>query len=216
MNKKQEKKLLQLRAGNRDEWFAGSKLRESITEQSLGSLSLPTGRIVAADPLCLYDTDPFEKRMMPGSYPVWLYIHHIDDDCRVAFAEIRFSEAAPVRFEMALTWRQTEEELADGEYFGYGVDSGVGSFMDTEACSALVRLTNIEDGIPPELDELLEESYIDTYSAGNFALPESDYNAAIFSTGFGDGCYPSFWGYDEEGEVCCLITDFMTVEDEAL
>ncbi|KDE29061.1 hypothetical protein BA81_01175 [Bacillus safensis FO-36b] len=30
----------------------------------------------------------------------------------------------------------------------------------------------------------------------------------MFTTGFGDGMYPSFWGLDGSGEPACLVTDF--------
>lgn len=35
---------------------------------------------------------------------------------------------------------------------------------------------------------------------------------AMFSSGWGDESYPSFWGYDENGEVACLVTDFLVTE----
>ncbi|WP_317615143.1 MULTISPECIES: DUF4241 domain-containing protein [Bacillus] len=35
---------------------------------------------------------------------------------------------------------------------------------------------------------------------------------AMFTTGFGDGMYPSFWGLDENGEPACLVTDFLIMD----
>ncbi|MCY7694917.1 DUF4241 domain-containing protein [Bacillus altitudinis] len=35
---------------------------------------------------------------------------------------------------------------------------------------------------------------------------------AMFTTGFGDGMYPSFWGLDENGELACLVTDFLIMD----
>ncbi|PRS80614.1 hypothetical protein C6348_08240 [Bacillus sp. YBWC18] len=35
----------------------------------------------------------------------------------------------------------------------------------------------------------------------------------MFTTGFGDGMYPSFWGLDDEnGEPACLVTDFLIMD----
>lgn len=39
-------------------------------------------------------------------------------------------------------------------------------------------------------------------------FPDGWRNAAVFQTGYGDGDYPSFWGYDSEGAICRLTTDF--------
>ncbi|PRS67378.1 hypothetical protein C6347_14900 [Bacillus sp. NMTD17] len=36
----------------------------------------------------------------------------------------------------------------------------------------------------------------------------------MFTTGFGDGMYPSFWGLDENGEPACLVTDFLIMDYE--
>ncbi|MBL7241699.1 DUF4241 domain-containing protein [Bacillus altitudinis] len=35
---------------------------------------------------------------------------------------------------------------------------------------------------------------------------------AIFTTGFGDGMYPSFWGLDGNGKPTCLVTDFLIMD----
>jgi Protein of unknown function (DUF4241) len=34
----------------------------------------------------------------------------------------------------------------------------------------------------------------------------------IFSSGFGDGYYASYFGYDGEGELVALMTDFLVVD----
>lgn len=212
---RQIKKLKTLRLGESNKFFKKSNLHEKIVEQPLGLLNLPTGKIVANDPLCFFETIPFEKPVAPGNYPVILYIHHIEDDRRVAFAEIRFTENLPYRFELALKERENAEELSEDDYYGYGVDSGTGGFMDKLTCDEFVSLLEtLEDGMLPELEEALNASYIDTYSTVNYKLPGQEHNLVVFSSGFGDGCYSSYWGYDEYDKLCCLITDFKTIENK--
>jgi Protein of unknown function (DUF4241) len=43
-------------------------------------------------------------------------------------------------------------------------------------------------------------------------LPLGDVNAAMFHSGWGDGFYSSWFGFDAEGKVAALLTDFNTIE----
>lgn len=205
--------MIALRKGNTAEFFQNSKYNESIEVEELGMLNLPTGKIIANDPLVSYQDTPFIDSVASGSYPVYVYIHNIGDDKRVSFAEIRFSDALPVRFEIALAEGETDEDvknLGEEQFLGYGVDSGTGAFMDMATYKIL---ENAEDGFEA-LDDELENSYVDTYSTANVAFPNTENNIVAFSSGFGDGAYPSYWGFDEAGNRSCLITDFITIDTD--
>lgn len=206
-------RLLMLLKNDTERFFVDSKFDEHIVIQELGELNLPTGKIVACDPLVAPETPPFSGQVKGGKYPVTLYIHCIDDDKRVGFAKLSFSEKLPSRFELAVSEGQNLEELDKGEFYGYGVDSGTGGFMDEKTAASLAELMDrSEDYCVPGLDEMLEDSYVYTYSTANYTLPGTELNLAAFSSGFGDGAYPTYWGLDDEDNVCCLITDFQTVD----
>lgn len=190
------------------------KPSEAIRRQDLGMLLLPTGRVAANDPCCFFEKEPFTRTVAPGEYPVRLFILETSDDKRVAFAAVCFSEHVPQQFEPALTGGQDPSGLAGDEFFGYGVDSGTGAFMDASACDVYEALLGqSEDSIYPPLDKALDESYVYTYSVANVPLPESGCNIVAFSSGWGDGSYPSYWGLDGQGEICCLVTDFLIIGD---
>lgn len=204
-----QKLLHALRAGGIEKFFAGNGVNYSLAAQPLGELFLPTGAIVANDPLCMFETAPFQKTVEPGRYQVILYILNINTDKRVAFSELRFKDSMPVRFELAIKEGQDISQLGEDEFFGYGVDSGTGSFMDAAACLQMMELfKQDETGALPFLENPLNESYIYTYSAANVLIPGQNVNVAAFSTGYGDGAYPSYWGIDDKNRICCLITDF--------
>lgn len=210
----QKEIMIALRTGDIDKFL--EKLPDDITirEQSLGKINLPTGKIIANDPVCNFQKDPFERTVAPGEYPVMLYMAHIESDQRVAFAEIRFTEELPADFEIATIAGDDISKLGDDDFFGYGVDSGTGGFMDETVCGELEELHNqADDYIFKPLDDALEESYVPTYDTANVCLPDSELNVVAFSSGFGDGTYPSFWGFDKNGELCSLITDFMVIDD---
>lgn len=205
--------MIALRTGETDKFLNKHNSKELIREQPLGKINLPTGKIVANDPCCLFQKEPFVRTVAPGEYPVMLYVIHINDDQRVAFAEIRFTEELPVDFELALTENDDMNKLGEDDFFGYGVDSGTGGFMDEIICGELEKLIDASDDYMFEpLETALEESYVTTYSVANVCLPESTHNVAAFSSGYGDGTYPSYWGFDKNGRICCLITDFMLID----
>src|SRR5689334_21256244 len=105
-----------------------------LTELVIGELNLPTGKIVAGDPFFIYNEKPFKIQVAPGQYPVSILIHTVEEDHhRVAFARIKFSDNTATRWTLALTEDITDEQvrkLKKGEFFGYGVDAGLGCFAD--------------------------------------------------------------------------------------
>ena len=68
-------------------------------------------------------------------------------------------------------------------------------------------------------DDLLAESYEKSpryqREGGdwlNWTVPGTDLSFPIFSSGWGDGVYPCYFGYDAEGRVCGLYIHFIDIE----
>ena len=106
------------------------------------------------------------------------------------------------------------------EFFGYPVDAGMGCFMDTDAQKLLLEadqalstqlgdeyVSYYDDGIGKEMTENNQLSWLEHRPDKN-----QQNNVAVFQAGYGDGVYPSFWGFDSSGQVVCLITDFLVLE----
>ena len=127
----------------------------------------------------------------------------------MAFAEIRFTENKPVRFLLARTPGNQDTELAPGEFVGYGVDSGTGCFADARMAEYQQSLEEEEqEAFIDELTDLLMESDPGAYSALDYSPEGAPANLVALSSGEGDGGYGSYWGFDENGVLCCLLTDF--------
>jgi len=174
-----------------------------------GDLVLPTGQIVACDPIVCPETQPFTVRASPGSYPVLLSIAHIETDQRVAAAMVRFSDRQPVRWDMALLPDEDVNELDSDAIFGYDVDSGEGCFMDVRAARVLVRKRSRDNDFFSRLMDEMRETYVPTWSWLNKVLDAgTGANLVTFSTGCGDGRYASYFGYTAKGKLVCLVTDF--------
>ena len=49
----------------------------------------------------------------------------------------------------------------------------------------------------------------------NWTIPGTPYNIPIFASGWGDGVYPCYFGYDQEGNVCGVYILFFDVAKDA-
>jgi hypothetical protein len=205
-----------LRAFEDSEIEVGGGERIPVSLHPIGELELPTGFVVACDPLVFPESDPFTRALPPGRYPVELAVVRFPSgDERVAFARLLIASEPPVAWELALTAGQEIATLREGEIFGYGVDAGLGCFMDATSVPLLLEAMDLlESGSGANYwDDLLKAemspNHRDTWDwvlhRPDRSRPE---NVAIFHSGWGDGIYPSFWGLDAEGAPVCLITDF--------
>ncbi|HEY8598718.1 MAG TPA: DUF4241 domain-containing protein [Thermomicrobiales bacterium] len=197
-----------VRGGSAD---AGGGTRVTLTHQQIADLVAPSGSIIACDPLEATGTVPFAIPVPPGRYPVLLCIAHFvaQADQRVAASIVQFGHRPPIRWELAVGRELAGRTLPAGERFGYGVDSGLGCFMDSVAAQAFMALQDTDDDCLEELGEKLEETHVPTWGwATVVADVTSGANVVCFHAGWGDGFYSSYLGLDETGGIACLLTDF--------
>ncbi|WP_095202698.1 DUF4241 domain-containing protein [Mesorhizobium carmichaelinearum] len=176
--------------------------KREITAITIGELELPTGEIVACDPLITGLGRPaFSRKVRPGRYPVTM----LQAQGRIAAAVLRFSPGLPVRWELA-TFVRDRPQAYKSQFFEFIVDDAVASFMDK---SFLTLMTNQE-----ELDDYLADvaCSLDRFGMDN-PIDGNPLNVAMFDTGFGDGGYRSFWGLNAIGEPLLLMTDFEVLEN---
>lgn len=181
----------------------------------VGDLAVPTGRIVACDMLVFPETRPFVRTVTPGTYQVELAIARVSDsDERCAAARLVINDRPTVRWEPALI--DGDPPLGPGRVPIYGVDTGLGSFMDV-ACRdtllvamapARIKVSYYDDLLYKELDR--KRPTVDWTL--HVPDPASPHNVAIFSSGWGDGGYVTHVGLDADDRVTCFMTDFQIVE----
>ena len=183
-----------------------------LKHRAVGDLLLPSGKLVASDPLVCPEADSFELGLPKGAFPVVLSVAILKTDQRVAFATIRFRPTAPVAWDMMTCDGQDASKLEPDHFFGYGVDSGTGCFMDAKAGKELQRLMDKNPDFYEVLVAEMEKTYVHTWSWINYKLGNGDQNLLAFSSGFGDGAYATYAGFDSESEVCVVVTDFGVIE----
>jgi hypothetical protein len=186
--------------------------------REIGQLVVTSGALAASDPFVSPDPPPFTQAIPAGRYPVSVAIARFGEseerDERVAFAQIELSHSPVHSWTMALTEGQDPAALEHDGFFGYGVDAGTGCFMDLVAGQLLAKRMDRDDEYFNVIIDEMERTYRDTRSWLDWRpSPEHDANIICFSSGWGDGHYPSFFGFCSEGHLCALLTDFLILSD---
>lgn len=187
----------------------------------LGAVRLSSGRVILSDPFLMSSHDvPLTVRFSPGDYPVDLAVADTGaGGHRIALARLVISSRPPVRWEMAVTEGQDPAALKEDEQFGYGVDAGTGAFVDAAVPAWLARTYPPSD--PASYMAVVEDWQTRGEDQGprlgipyGFALiePLGPGGAAMFSSGWGDGFYASWIGYDAQDEVAVIVTDFQVLK----
>jgi hypothetical protein len=181
----------------------------------LGPVVLPTGEIVACDPLVPHTT-AFVDRVAPGRYPLraWIAAMHKDGvqpQRRIAALQLVVSDEPAVSWTMAALPGQDVASLDADGYFGYGVDAGTGTLADRVAIEALnewdydrVEAAFIAAQIPDDPIEAVASAVVDEPTAAN---------VYVVGSGWGDGVYATYVGWTAGGAVSSFVTDFQVLPD---
>ncbi|MFI9384159.1 DUF4241 domain-containing protein [Kutzneria sp. NPDC052558] len=173
-----------------------------------GQLVMPSGRLAAHDPGWLEFTDglePFEATIDPGSYPVELSVLRSASGHGTTIAVRLIVRDEPVvNWELALRPGQDPLLLPDGEFYGFGVDAGMGCLFDFAALSGLQKV--VADA---------EDELVDTPTDGAFTAtdPESGATLIAYLSGYGDGAYPTWIGRTAGGDIACFVSDMLVLDE---
>ena len=195
----------------------------------IGTVHFPTGQIFACDPLVeLEDTPPFIQTIPAGTYPVKICVVPSEKyGDRYACVKVEVSQEKPVRYELGMTGsEELDAAIGDDDYFGFGVDAGMGCVADIQTQAAFKAYWTKRLEETPDIDpyndlfcDLLEENAKahpkyqgDCGDWLNWTVPDTDCNLPIFASGWGDGYYPVYFGYDTKGEVCAVYVRFIDIE----
>ncbi|GAB3334080.1 DUF4241 domain-containing protein [Hymenobacter humi] len=173
----------------------------SFRVDEIGKLKIESGQIIACDPIAMHDGVAFSQKFPIGQFAVQLALARWDNDERVAFSRILFSNKAVVRWDPALEPGQNPVSMKDSTIYCYGVDGGSGIFIDKNANRTFAAKSQQDWEYV-----FLKKAELNGFKG--FVHDFDQHNLATFPTGFGDGCYATYIGYDVKGEVCRLVTDF--------
>lgn len=196
--------------------FVENPLLESF---EVGKIYLSSGKLVACDPLITNDMLPFSTEFPKGSFSVLLHKER-ESNC-VAYAEIIFSNSEISNWKLATTAGQNVKDLVSGEIFGYPVESGMGCLMDVDTQHSL---NNLEQKLYHSkgadfmgiYEEFFHEHFFDENGAIDqyaFLKPSEEHPGTIFAfeTGYGEGFYASYIGYDKDSSPVKIVTEFIEI-----
>lgn len=227
----EQKKGLLVPEADLHQYFTAQEIAGHKLERlSMGTISFPSGEVLVRDPLVYLDTDrdavAYWKTVPTGVFPLTASVVIREDDCaRYAAVRVAFSDAVPVRFEEALLGNEDLEGVAAGEFFGFNVDAGLATIVDLEVARAYTAFAkawadehpdqNIYDDFFAEIFQRSYEEHPNHQRSGgdwiNWTIPGTDFNLPMFQSGFGDGAYPVYFGYDANQQICQMVIQFIDI-----
>ncbi len=226
MQKWQEVKDLLVCPADLESYFTSDEiLGQKMETMSIGNVSLPSGKVVVRDPLVYLSADekPYLVQAPKGNFPVTVAVAKSEEwGERYAVVKVEFTKEKPVVYREALIGIEELEGVTADDYFGFPVDAGLGCIADVEALPYFDKYLselNVDNVYDDYFAGLFAQSYRENpknqREAGdwiNWTVPNTDYQIPMFASGFGDGSYPVYFGYDADHEICRLYIQFIDIE----
>lgn len=203
-----------------------------LAVMDIGPCSLPSGKVLVRDPLCYLDDreeQPYFCAVPAGIYHTEICVVKPDGDgdcARYAAVRLRFSDLPALRFYEALIGHENLAGFEDESYFGFNVDAGLGCICDQVLHGAYCDFSENWSKEHPDgnlYDDYFAALFDKNFKASpeyqrregdwlNWRIPGTEYHLPIFQSGFGDGTYPVYWGYDMYGDICQLVVQFIDIQ----
>lgn len=191
----------------------------------VGNVSLPSGKVVVRDPLVFLNAkeQPYFTEAPKGNFPVKIAVVKSEDwGDRYAAVKVKFTDQKPVRYQEALIGNENLEGVKEDDFFGFFVDAGLGCIADADALADFdkfivsLNVDNVYDDYFAELFARSYQEHPNNQREGgdwiSWTIPNTNYQIPMFASGFGDGSYPVYFGYDASGEICGLYIQFIDIE----
>jgi hypothetical protein len=200
-----------------DRWFATAAAagRPDTPYSGLsldaGWLYLPSGRLMALEPLAVPDPDKwaFVQAVPAARYPV--HVLNENDTDRVAAVRLVVRDEPAATWEMALPPGRDVGDLGEDGFYGFAVDGGLACYTDPRTMLALDSL-EIPDSDGESWFEILSMDMGDSpVPLVTLTDPGQDEAPVVvgFRTGDGDGRYPTWAGRNSDGDITCFASDFL-------
>lgn len=190
-----------------------------------GEIDCPTGRIITADPLCYLPANKYcpelNVSIPAGTYPVEVSICRNElTGIRMCSARLKIKDSKAVKY--VLSKPTKESAIATGKegiLSGFPVEAGMMTICDVQTAKEYREFLDAWYQQNPDgnhYDDYFASYFAQSYEklpayqreGGDFiewVNPDTKHKMVMIASGFGDGFYQSFWGYDKEDEICELL-----------
>lgn len=202
--------------------FVKSDARFYLT---IGKVDCPTGKIVVADPLAYLPSNKYSPvlaiQVPAGEYPVDVSICRSDEiGLRMCTVRLKIKETEAVSYKLAEPTAESAAFIAkDGIVSGFPVDAGMISLCDEQVAKEYREFIDAWYKEHPDgnhYDDYFAAQFKGSYEklpqyqrdGGDFIEwenPKTKNRLVMIASGFGDGFYQSYWGYDAANTICELI-----------
>lgn len=168
--------------------------RFALITSTIGHLEIRSQRLMVGDPVILHDLAPLALPIPNGDHPIDLVQlvnpKHIGHRMN-ALIRLRLNDDPPENWKFASTdsLLMDTADVRSDNFHGFSVDAGSALLFDARHQKRLLDL---------DFDRLWTDS--------------TNVNPDVFSFSTnGDGRFPAYWGFNEQGEPCQLIIDLLVV-----
>ncbi|MDR0558824.1 MAG: DUF4241 domain-containing protein [Prevotellaceae bacterium] len=213
-----------------DEYFTKNEIcGKKIHLISMGNVYFPTGNIMVLDPLVGVTRGeiPFFTKVPTGVFPLTTAVVEIDKNFfRYAAVKVSFNDNRAEYLTEALHGNEDIDNLADDSFFGFAVDAGLGTIIDVKTRDAYCDFIEKWENENPDgntYDDLFAKEFEKNYRENpeyqrkggdwiNYKIPGTDLAIPMFQSGWGDGIYPVYFGYDRNNNICQILIEFIDIE----
>ncbi len=188
-----------------------------LTPERVSSLHLPSGKLVACDPLSMPETEPYLDDLPIGKFPIYAIRANLRDEVRLAFIVIEFTNEKVSEWDMLIVPGE-EKNWSPEERSGFLVDTSYAAFMDESCAHRLVdRFVQLEkdsdyDDEESEFEKLLLSGLRKPKKKGAFPFVDVKIDThTMFAFWTDPGAYSGYVGRDSDGKVARLLFDFSAV-----
>ena len=198
---------------------------------NMGKVKFTTNEILVRDPLVWLrkEEKPYFTKVPTGEYDLeTLVVELDDDDYRYVASRVKLKDKDSFVYHQALEGDENLEDVDSNSIFGFGVDAGLATIVDTDTRDAYCQFEADwyrENPNKNIYDDFFAEEFRKNYIKNpefqreggdwiNFEIPNTKCSIPMIQSGFGDGYYPVYFGYDETGELCDIVIEYICVVDE--
>ena len=198
----------------------------------IGKADFPTGRIVVADPLAYLPSNQYsqelETSIPSGIYPIEVSIYRNEDiGIRMCTTRLKVKDSQAVKYVCARSIQKHVIMSNDEKSLsGFPVDAGMMTICDAQVAN------EYRDFLDKWHEENPQKNHYDDYFAAFFSQsykkfpsvqreggdfiewknPLHHHTMIMVASGFGDGFYQSYVGYDKNLQICEIIVPMINLD----